>query len=65
MTWNYRVMKRGDQYAIYEVFYNEDGTVKGYSAEPVCPKAETPDDLAAEVVRYAAALSEPALDHDA
>ena len=64
MTWNYRVMKRGDQYAIYELFYNEDGTVKGYSAEPVYPRAETPDELAEEVTRYIAALDKPALNHD-
>jgi hypothetical protein len=64
MTWNYRVMKRAEHYAIYEVFYNEDGTIKGYSAEPVHPRGETPDELAEEVTRYAAALEKPALNHE-
>jgi hypothetical protein len=64
MIWNYRVMKRGDEYAIYEVFYNEDGTVRGHTAAPVHPRAGSPEDLAAEMTRYAAALEKPALQYE-
>jgi hypothetical protein len=64
MTWNYRVVKRGVQFAIHEVFYRDDGTVQGYSAEPVYPRAESTEDLAAELARYAEALNKPVLQYD-
>jgi hypothetical protein len=34
MSWEYRVMNRDGELAIYEVYYGDDETVKGYSAEP-------------------------------
>lgn len=34
MTWEYRVMSRDGAVAIYEVYYYEDGRVRGHSAEP-------------------------------
>ncbi|SFG47028.1 hypothetical protein SAMN05518865_112197 [Duganella sp. CF458] len=44
-TWNYRVMKRGDKVAIYEVYYGDNGNVKGYTANSIAPQGNDMDDL--------------------
>jgi hypothetical protein len=41
MTWNYRVMRKGDQVAIHEVFYREDGSFQGYTKDPVFPRNQS------------------------
>ena len=38
--WNYRVAKHGKYLAIYEVYYYENGNVRGSSQDPVSPEAE-------------------------
>ena len=42
--WNYRIIKDGDNYGLYEVFYNEDGKISAHSenAEVVC---ESPEEI--------------------
>jgi len=32
--WNYRIIKRGDLYGLYEVMYNDDGEIFAHSEEP-------------------------------
>ena len=32
--WNYRIIKDGDDYGLYEVFYNEDGEIALHSENP-------------------------------
>ena len=59
---NFRVMLRDGQYAIHEVFYGDDARMTGYSQDPVSPRGESIDELAAEVRRYAQALDEEPLD---
>jgi hypothetical protein len=61
MTWEYRVMNRGGELAIYEVHYRADGTVAGYGAEPTFPAAGTIDELRGNCQQYLAALEKPAL----
>jgi hypothetical protein len=61
MTWEYRVMNRGGELAIYEVHYRADGTVEGYSAEPTFPAAATVDSLRVNCHQYLAALEKPVL----
>jgi len=56
-------MIKDGQLAIHEVFYHEDGTVKGYTDEPTFPRAESIEELADEIQRYAQALKEPILPH--
>ena len=64
MGWNYRVMQKGDQFAIHEVFYREDGSIQGFSESPVFPRAESVEQLAEELKRYALAIEEPVLPHE-
>ena len=62
--WNYRVMLKDGQYAVHEVFYEDDGRISGYTEDPVFP-AESPEELAEEFERFRRALGEPVLDYDA
>ena len=46
MSWNYRIMKREVsqnefEFGIYEVFYNEDGTIKGYTQDSLVPVVDS------------------------
>lgn len=41
MTWEYRVMDRGGELAIYEVYYHDDGSLQGYSEAPTFPAADS------------------------
>lgn len=64
MSWEYRVMNRRGELAIYEVYYRDDGTVQGYSAEATFPSGETIDELRENCLQYLASLEKPALEYD-
>lgn len=65
MSWNYRVVKfvRGEGtppngetfYAVHEVYYNEDGTVRGWTQSAVSPNGETSQEFCGSKVLYQAA----------
>jgi hypothetical protein len=65
VTWNYRVMVRGGRYAVYEVYYADDGRITHFSEEPTYPCGESIEDLAEDFERYRRALAEPALNYEA
>ncbi|HEX7708368.1 MAG TPA: hypothetical protein VF701_18040 [Thermoanaerobaculia bacterium] len=62
-NWNYRVVQRDDEFAVHEVFYSDDGSVQGMTADPVFPRAETLEDLREEFERYRAAFDKPVLSY--
>lgn len=64
MSWEYRVMNRRGELAVYEVYYRDDGTVQGYSAEPTFPSGETIGELRENCLQYLASLEKPALEYD-
>ena len=71
MGWNYRVVKhvKGDgtppngdtDYGVYEVYYNEDGTVRGWTERAVSPGGETPKEFRGSLMLYTAAMKRPVL----
>lgn len=72
--WDYRIMKRtledgSESLAVYEVFFNEDGTVKDWTECEVAPIARSDecDDLKSylrlEIESHLEALSKPILDY--
>lgn len=62
MTWNYRVVKETDgTYRIREVYYDDDGSIKAWTAEDASPLGETEDEIRADVERISQALSRPVL----
>lgn len=63
-TWNYRVMKRGDKVAIYEVYYGDNGNVKGYTANSIAPQGNDMDDLENTLELMMRALKLPVLEYD-
>ena len=63
MTLEYRAMTHEGELAIYEVYYYEDGRIKGYSATPVFPVGETIEELRANCDLYIVALTKPVLSY--
>lgn len=61
MSWNYRVVLRDAEFAIHEVFYEEDGSINGMTVDPVYPRAESLEGLREELERYSTALDKPVL----
>lgn len=42
--WNYRIIKKGDVYGLYEVIYNDDDEICAHDEEPTLT-GESPEDL--------------------
>lgn len=42
--WNYRIIKKGELYGLYEVIYNDDGEISAHDEEPTLT-GESPEDL--------------------
>lgn len=62
ITWNYRVFREDDgEYVIREVFYAEDGTILGCTANAVEPYGRTLEDLAQTLADFQSALALPVL----
>lgn len=65
-NWNYRVVRKPGfanepYYEIHEVYYNEDGTIKYWSSDPMTPFGETPEELELDVTRMLKAFIRPLL----
>ncbi|UXI66148.1 hypothetical protein [Tahibacter amnicola] len=63
MSWEYRVMNRNGDLAIYEVYYGENGRVAGYSENPTNPRGETLEELRLDCELYVKALEKPILEY--
>jgi hypothetical protein len=62
MTWDYRVFREDDgDYIIREVFYAEDGSIIGCTADAVEPFGSTLEELAQSIEDFKAALALPVL----
>lgn len=61
MTWEYRVLERDGELAIYEVYYYEDGRIQGHGESATFPAGETLEALQANCESYIAALAKPVL----
>jgi len=64
--WNHRVLKEilpngKDWYSVREVFYNADGSINGYTKEPVDISGESIDDLRKYVQWILNCLDKPIL----
>ncbi|NHZ34900.1 hypothetical protein [Massilia rubra] len=63
MTWNYRVMNKAGELAVYSVYYDDQGNVTSSSVEPAAPWGETLEDLHNCCELYMEALTKPALEY--
>ena len=71
MTWDYRVVREPyehqdgtteDVLTVREVYYDGDGAIDAWSAEPSSPTGATLDELAQDLEWFSAALNKPILD---
>lgn len=68
MTWNYRVMRRsegGETFdGIYEVYYDNDNNVTGWTTDPVAPICSQDDEYTFKEIleQYITACDKPILD---
>ena len=64
--WNHRVVKQTyedgtEEYSVREVFYNDDGTIFGYTENPADVVAETVDELREYIELCLKSLDDPIL----
>ncbi len=62
MSWNYRIMKREIsenefEFGIYEVYYNENGKINGWTEESIVPVVDNKEGLKSEVVEMLKAFN--------
>ena len=61
--WDYRVIKRGNSYGIYEVHYNNEGYPASAGAQPVTVENSDIPTLTSTCVHIISALTKPVLDY--
>ena len=65
MSWNYRMINKDGELAIYSVYYYDDGSIQGTSLNPDYPIGyDNIEDLREELERYSSALEKPILKYD-
>jgi len=68
MSWNYRIIRRNfkehTSYQVHEVFYRQDGTIEGWTENPIIPEGETPEELKQDFSRQLLAFESPILNYD-
>ena len=68
MTWNYRVVhkvyKGVDEYAIHEVYYDDDGAPKLVTTNSISPYGNTYKEFIDDMAHYVAALGRPIIEYD-
>jgi hypothetical protein len=70
MSWNYRVIRRIEEshvskqpvYCIATVFYDADGNITTFSADPAWPVGETPEELRHDIELMRQAFERPLVD---
>ena len=62
--WNYRVILKDGQYAIHEVFYNDQGEAWTCTEDPVGVAGDTLAELAEDLEHYRQALDRPVLAYE-
>lgn len=70
-SWNYRVIRKPTPdtdsvvYQIHEVYYKEDETIEGWTAEPVKPQGESVEELREDIRYFLHAFRRPVLEENA
>jgi hypothetical protein len=66
MSWNHRVIKEEgeDLFQIHEVYYDDEGNIVTWTAEPVAPCGESLEILIKEIAMFLQAVDKPVLHVD-
>lgn len=67
MSWNHRVLRTTDPdgtfgFAIHEVYYHDDGSIKAWTEQPTSPFGETLKELQKDVTMFERAFTRHILD---
>ena len=67
--WNNRVIRQtfdtGEvMFALHEVYYDDNGTPKSITSDPVFPHGETLEELQADIARMLEATKKPVLNYE-
>lgn len=73
MSWNYRMFKRAipsgegdgdtvDDFYVGEAYYDDNGKLNGWTADPVSPSGETLVELLNDLANYGAAIGSAYID---
>lgn len=65
MTWNYRVIRKGKDYGIHEVYYDDDANPVSLSETSVVPVESGVEELRERLELLLEALTKVALEFDA
>jgi hypothetical protein len=64
--WNHRIIRTkyesGDVFRIHEVYYAKDGTIEGWTENPVLPQGESTSELRADILYFMSAFQKPVLE---
>lgn len=64
MTWNYRLVKKGGEVAIYSAYYDENGQVEALSVDPSHVCSYSVEEVETILQLMMECLEEPVLDHE-
>ena len=62
-SWNYRVLKRDDEYGVYEVYYDDSGMPHAMSEDPIAITGENLEDIRNELNLILESLEKDVLDY--
>jgi len=66
--WNYRVMRiqhhdKNDEYGVFEVYYNKDGSVDGWTEDAVRIYTDNIEEIEETLLKMQESLKKPILDY--
>ncbi len=64
MTWDYRILVRNGEDAIYEVYDDESGHIEACTDTPAYPTGDSTEALREDLEHYQRARKHPVLDYD-
>jgi hypothetical protein len=65
MSWNYRVIKKDGKLAVYPVYYDDRGNIRGSSEIPFAPEAESLEELRTTLGLMLDALEKEIIEYEA
>ena len=63
MWWDYRVMNKAGQLAVYSVYYDDNGKIEGWSEMPFSPEADDLEELRTTLELMLEALTKDILEY--
>ena len=62
--WQYRIIHTNGMYAVHTVYFDDQGTVVDYDADPVAPCTGSIESLNHQMIHMISAFTQPVLDYN-